>query len=83
NKFDVVHTHSSKTGVLGRLAAKICGVRNVVHTVHGYSFPAAKNKKQYYIFFFMEYISKFFTDKLIVLNKEDYDVSINKLGYSK
>lgn len=83
NKFDVVHTHSSKTGVLGRLAAKICGVRNVVHTVHGYSFPAAKNKKQYYVFFFMEYISKFFTDKLIVLNKEDYDVSINKLGYSK
>lgn len=83
NKFDVVHTHSSKTGVLGRLAAKICGVRNIVHTVHGYSFPAAKNKRQYYTFFLMEYVSKFFTDSLIVLNKEDYDLSVDKLGYSK
>lgn len=34
----VVHTHSSKAGVLGRLAVDMCDGTAVVHTVHGWSF---------------------------------------------
>ncbi len=51
NKFDVVHTHSSKAGVLGRVAARRAGVPVVVHTVHGQAFHSYQSafKNQLYI----------------------------------
>ncbi|MCM8530014.1 MAG: glycosyltransferase family 4 protein [Lentisphaeraceae bacterium] len=48
NKFDVVHTHASKAGIIGRAAAWSVGIPVVVHTVHGPAFhryeKAWKNK---------------------------------------
>lgn len=44
---DLVHTHSSKAGILGRLACRVLGIP-VVHTAHGWAFhpvvPAARRR---------------------------------------
>ncbi|MDW3137694.1 glycosyltransferase family 4 protein [Vibrio sp. 1288] len=81
-RFDVVHSHSSKTGVIGRIAAKLAGVPMVVHTVHGFAFPAAKNKLEKCIFFAMEWLGTKCSDKIICLHDADREIAKNQLGAS-
>jgi len=82
-QFDIVHTHSSKTGFIGRIAAKLSRTKKIVHTVHGFSFPASKSFITKSIFYFMEWLAKFCTDELLVLNQTDYNIAIDDLGYNK
>ena len=47
---DIVHTHSGKAGVLGRLAARRAGVPVIIHTIHGPSFGNFQNAAANFIF---------------------------------
>lgn len=42
-RYDVVHTHISKTGILGRQAARQAGVPAVIHTAHGWQWTLARS----------------------------------------
>lgn len=68
-KFDLVHTHSSKAGILGRWAAKIAGVPHIVHTIHGFAFHdfMANWKRQLYIN--LEQISRGCTNFFITVSE--------------
>jgi len=64
---DVVHTHKSKAGVLGRLAARLAGVPVVCHTFHGHVldhyFSGGANR----LFRRIEAVMARLTDRIIVL----------------
>jgi glycosyltransferase involved in cell wall biosynthesis len=70
-KPDIVHTHSSKAGILGRIAAKFAGVKTVIHTIHGYGFNETQKWYSKYPLVFVEKFCALFSDKLIAVAKED------------
>lgn len=68
---DIVHTHSSKAGILGRIAAKMAGIETVIHTIHGYGFNETQKFPVKYLYIYIEKFCAFLTDKLIAVSKED------------
>lgn len=76
---DIIHTHSSKTGILGRIAGRLSGVPVVIHMVHGYAFPFTTSKMVKLMYFLMEYIGGKFADVIVVLTEADRRMAIEKL----
>jgi glycosyltransferase involved in cell wall biosynthesis len=71
--FDIVHTHSSKAGILGRLAARIAGVPVRIHTVHGWSFHERMGRLNRRFNVILERVAARITDSLIVVTETDLD----------
>lgn len=75
-KPDIVHTHSSKAGVLGRLAAWGAGVPAVVHTVHGFGFTPAQPSWVRGLFILLERFLARRTTALIFVSKANQDEAL-------
>ncbi len=72
-QYTIVHTHSSKAGILGRIAAKLAGVPIIVHTVHGWSFHEHMSPAVRWTYILLERLTARFTDALIVVAQPDIE----------
>jgi glycosyltransferase involved in cell wall biosynthesis len=66
-KPDVVHTHTSKAGIIGRLAAKIARVPFIVHTPHGHVFYGHFGAALSRVFLWVETLFSHLTDRVVAL----------------
>jgi glycosyltransferase involved in cell wall biosynthesis len=77
-----IHTHSSKAGILGRLAAKICCVPIIIHTPHGHVFFGHFGPFVSKVYLLIEKFFTLFTDRLVALTegeRKDYiELSVAK-----
>lgn len=67
----VVHTHSSKAGILGRLAAHLERTPAVVHTVHGFGFTPMQPAPMRFAFRLAERFLGRWTDHFITVSESD------------
>ena len=67
NKFDIVHTHSSKAGILGRWAAYFAGVKHIIHMPHGHVFYGYYGRFVSRMFVAAEKITALITDKIVAI----------------
>ena len=67
----IVHTHTSKAGILGRWAAWLARVPVIVHTPHGHIFWSYFNRLTTALFVLAERITAAITDRIIVLTEQE------------
>ncbi|MCP4424406.1 MAG: glycosyltransferase family 4 protein [Chloroflexi bacterium] len=72
-RYRIVHTHSSKAGVLGRWAAHLAGVPIIVHTVHGWSFHDRMSPVQRQMYVLLEKFASRFSQTVIVVSPQDIE----------
>ena len=81
NEIDLVHTHSSKAGFLGRIAAHAAKVPVIIHTAHGFSFHEFQNPVVHRIYVALERFSAKRSHALIACGENVMEYGLlNKIG---
>jgi glycosyltransferase involved in cell wall biosynthesis len=70
----VVHTHSTKAGLLGRWAAWCAGIKTRVHTIHGYAFHNHQSSLVWWIIYFLELLTSLITTHFVCVSSHDYQL---------
>ena len=69
-RFDVVHTHNAKDGILGRWAAHLAKTPAIVHTIHNVSFQASTSRIVNKLHAIQERWAANITDRLLAVSRE-------------
>lgn len=70
-KFDIVHTHTAKAGIIGRIGAFLARTPVIIHTSHGLPFYEGMNPIKYFIYKNLELFVAKLSDYVGSQNKED------------
>lgn len=78
NFYHVVHTHNSKAGFIGRLAARLAGVPVIIHTVHGFAFHEEEPMWRQSLFKILEILASRWCDKMIFISQPLIDWALKE-----
>lgn len=70
---DIVHTHSSKAGFVGRVAARMAGVPRILYTPHGHVFHGYYGHPLTRMFIALERFAARFTERIVVLTNAEVE----------
>lgn len=78
--YDIVYCHTPVGGVVARIAARKARKKNckVIYFAHGYHFYKGAPLKNWLVFYPVEKILSKITDSIILINKEDYNLTKKK-----
>ncbi len=80
----IVHTHSTKAGILGRWAALLAGIKHRVHTIHGFGFHDFQSWPEWVLFVALEWVTTLITTQIICVSHKDQVLGSKLLlGFAK
>ncbi|MBR5506644.1 MAG: glycosyltransferase family 4 protein [Clostridia bacterium] len=77
--YDVIHCNTPIGGILGRIVGKKCNVPKIIYQAHGFHFFKGAPIFNWLIYYPIEKFLARYTDVLVTINHEDYELAKNKM----